>query len=343
MQRLADLPRLGATALLALFWFASAWGLPAWILPAWGQEPLVVTSIPLELNPEAPAERRLGALEYLGGLVLAGQGGGFGGYSGLSVDADGAGLWAISDRGHWLRLDFTRDAAGLPTGVAAAAIAPLLSATGPPLTGNVADAEGLRRDHDGSFLVSFERAHRVRRYASPLARAQPVPIPRSTQQLPANGGLESIAVLPDGRLVLIGEEALPPEAGGRTGVSPLWIGRESAWRQLGWPQHQNFRPTDAVALPDGGLLVLERDFRWLSGWAARLSRVSAGALEAREGALLAPELLAEWARPYANDNLEALDLRLGPDGSPWLYLMSDDNHSPFQRSLLMIFRLPENR
>ncbi len=338
MSRLAELSRFSAIGLLAVVVLVVTWTAPA-SAQVPGRDPLLVKGLALELNPEAPAEHRLGVLEYLGGLVLASGDGRFGGYSGLSVDADGAGLWAVSDRGHWLRLDFARDAAGIPTGIASAALAPLLDQAGKPLTGRKADAEALRRDRSGGFLVSFEREHRVWRYASPQEKPEPVPIPREVNELPSNGGLESLAVLPDGRLVLIGEEALSAQ----DAVSPVWIGAESAWRQLGWPQHQGFRPTDTVALPDGGLLVLERDFRWAAGWAARLSRVGPEDLKARPGTLLAPALLAEWARPYANDNLEALDLRPGPDGRPWLYLMSDDNHSRFQRTLLLVFRLPENQ
>jgi len=300
--------------------------------------PIVVRSVSLTLNPEAPGDTRLGALEYLGGLILASDDGRFGGYSGLSVDRDGAGLWAVSDRGHWLRLDFSRDATGLPVGVAQAQWLPLLDETGKPLSGRRGDAEALRRDAAGGFWVAFEREQRLWRYANALSRPQAVALPVAARTLPGNGGLEALALLAPGESpLLIAEEALPEAEG----YSPVWLRRGAVWRRLNWRHSGDFRPTDAVGLPDGGLLVLERDFRWASGWAARLSRVQAADLAQAEGAVLQSRLLAEWARPYANDNLEGIDTRIGPDGGIWVYLLSDDNHSRMQRSLLLVFKLLE--
>jgi hypothetical protein len=299
---------------------------------------ITVHSAILTLNPEAPAEIRLGALEYLGGLIMASDDGRFGGYSGLSLDRDGAGLWAISDRGHWLRLDFARDVAGLPISVAQARLLPLLNESGKPLSGRRGDAEALRRDAAGGFWVAFEREHRLWRYGEPLARPQALPLPPGVRRLPGNGGLESLALLaPDESPLLIAEEALPD----MPGYSPVWLRRGGTWRHLNWRHTGDFRPTDAAGLPDGGLLVLERDFRWASGWAARLSRLSADDLAQPQGAVLQPRLLADWARPHANDNLEGIDIRPGPDGGLWIYLMSDDNQSRMQRSLLLVFKLLE--
>ena len=52
-------------------------------------------------------------------------------------------------------------------------------------------------------------------------------------------------------------------------------------------------------------------------------------------------VVAEWARPSSVDNMEALDIRRAADGALWLYLLSDDNANPLQRTLLMVFRLEE--
>ncbi len=330
-------------ALILLFWAVYS--------PAWGQmpeaaRPVMVRSLALELNPEAPTERRLGRLDYLGGLILAANDDDFGGYSGLVVDNAGAGLWAVSDRGHWLRLELQRDAAGLPQGIERAWLAPLFGVgTSGRLKGQWVDAESLRRAGNGDFLVGFERRHRLLRYRPPALGAAPgaaeerLRLPPEAAKLPENGGLESVAVLaPDGAMLLIAEESLP----GESGISPVWLQQGETWRRLSWQRRGDFFPTDAVGLPDGGLLVLERAFRWLNGWGARLSRVAAADLRAApDGSVLPAEILAEWSRPYANDNLEAMDVRRAEDGTLWLYLMSDDNQSPFQRSLLMLFRLPE--
>ncbi len=333
------------------FWaiclFASAGlchGPAAFSQPANENNTLSVNSAALELNPGLPEDTRLGALRYLGGLILASDDSRFGGYSGLSVDADGGGAWAVSDRGHWLRMEFALRPDGVPGMVRIAALRPLLGPDGRVLEGRQStDAEGLRRDESGAAWVSFERRHRLLYYpGGPEGRAPPleIPLPGDIARLPGNGGLESVVLLGANNgqaadLLLLAEQPLPGEAG----FAPLWLRRAGEWTRLSWPLTGDFRPTDAVKLPGNrrNILVLERDFRWLAGWAVRLSRVSGQAIEA--GGVLQPERLAEWMRPYANDNLEAMDVRIGPDGAPWLYLMSDDNHSRSQRTLLLIFRL----
>jgi hypothetical protein len=313
----------------------------AWLLagPAVRAEPVAVRSAVLELSPTAPpeqrAEIRLGRLDYLGGLILASDQGGFGGYSGIALDSDGAGLWAISDTGHWLRLDFRRNEAGLPTDIAAAEILPLRDANGAEITRKVLnDAEGLRHLADGRWLVSFERAHRLWVYDRPggVATAT-VSVPASVGQQPNNGGIEAIAAFANGDLLLLSEDMAA--LNGAEG-SAAWLWRDGAWRDLVWPARDDFKPTDAVALENGDVIVLERYFKPVIGPKARLQRIPANGIGA--DTVLKPELLAEWAAPYSVDNMEALDVRRMPDGSLWLYVMSDDNQNILQRTLLMVFR-----
>lgn len=314
----------------SLFWLLAA--------PRAGAETVTVRSAALDLNPTAPvtarSETQLGRLDYLGGLILAGSEGGFGGYSGITVDADGAGLWAISDTGHWLRLDLRRSDTGLPVDVAAAQILPLRDANGHAISRKtLSDAESLRRLPDGRWLVSFERAHRLWIYETPGGAATAtLQAPDSVAQQPDNGGIEAIATFANGDLLLFSEDM--PAVNGREGTA-AWLWRAGAWRDLAWPARDGFKPTDAAALENGDVIVLERFYLPLIGPKARLQRIPAAALDAGD---LQPELLAEWAAPYSVDNMEALDVRRLPDGSLWLYVMSDDNRNSLQRTLLMLFR-----
>lgn len=300
--------------------------------PGW---PLVVRSAALELNPEQPGQRQIGALQYVGGLILAAEDEEFGGYSGLAVDADGRGFWAISDLGHWLRLDLVVNAGGVPERVGAARILPLRDARGQPMERKRDnDAEALRRAADGHWLVAFERWHRIWAYAEPGGpAAMAMPMPAAAVDQPGNGGIEAMAVLPDGGLLLLSEEQTIG-AEGRDGA--VWLQRNGQWLDRAWPLHDDFKPTDAVALPNGDVIVLERYFTPVNGPRARLRRLAAGALN---DARLMPTTLAEWARPVSVDNMEALDARRAADGSIWLYILSDDNRNSLQRTLLMVFRL----
>lgn len=311
-----------------LFWLTAG--------PAVRAEPVTVRTAVLEFNPTAPTETRLGRLDYLGGLILAASEGGFGGYSGIAVDADGAGLWAIADTGHWLRLDFRRNETGLPVEIAAAEILPLRDANGAEITRKtLSDAEALRHLADGRWLASFERAHRLWFYDRPGGVATgTLSVPANVAQQPGNGGIEAVAVFANGDLLLFSEDMAAVNGGDG---SAAWLWRQGAWRDLVWPVRDDFRPTDAVALDNGDVIVLERYFKPVIGPKARLQRISAASMQGNE-TVLQPELLAEWAAPYSVDNMEALDVRRMPDGSLWLYVMSDDNQNILQRTLLMVFR-----
>lgn len=301
-------------------------------------DPVILRTAALQLNPDDPPQARVGRLDYLGGLIIASDSRDFGGYSGMALDPDGAGLWAISDTGHWLRLDFQRNEAGLPVGVNAARIEPLRDANGAVLARKVlSDAEGLRRLPDGRWLVSFERAHRLWFYNTPGGAASgTLVVPPAVAQQPDNGGIEAIAAFSSGDLLLFSEE-MPAMKGISEDGNAAWLWRDGAWHDLAWPARGDFKPTDAVALNNGDVIVLERFFTLLDGPKARLQRIPAASI--RPGAVLQPELLAEWTRPVSVDNMEALDLRTASDGSLLLYVMSDDNQNPLQRTLLMVFRL----
>lgn len=315
--------------------------LPAQALgPAARAEPVEVRSAALDLDVATPAQRRLGRLDYLGGLILASEDGGFGSYSGMAVDADGGGLWAVSDTGHWLRLDFRLAADGLPADIAKAEIQPLRDARGAAISSKaLSDAEGLRRLPDGRWLVSFERAHRLWFYDAPGGAATgTLSVPAGLAQQPANGGIEALAAFRNGDLLLLSEDMAVAATGAQPAGHAAWLWRDGAWRDAIWPARDDFKPTDAVALDNGDAIVLERYFSLLVGPKARLQRLRATTWQAGQ---LQPELLAEWARPLSVDNMEALDARRMPDGSLWLYVMSDDNQNPLQRTLLMVFRLAE--
>ncbi len=83
--------------------------------------------------------------------------------------------------------------------------------------------------------------------------------------------------------------------------------------------------------------MLERKFSFSSGFAIRIRRIAGAAI--KPGALLdGPALLAADSR-YQIDNMEGLAVRTGAGGETLLTLISDDNNSLFQRTLLLQFGL----
>ena len=63
------------------------------------------------------------------------------------------------------------------------------------------------------------------------------------------------------------------------------------------------------------------------------------AAQLKPGRTVQAEELARLHVPYAVDNLEGLYATRGPRGETLLWLMSDNNFNPLQRTILLLFEL----
>lgn len=297
---------------------------------------LLLRAAPVALDPADPRRNGLGKLRYLGGLAITSPDPALGGLSGLWVSPDGRELRAISDQGWWLSAKLAYGPGGGPARLEQGRLGPLLDPAGRPLEGKrERDAEGLAAQ-GGGFLVSFERHHRLWRYPPPQGlsgRPQPLSLPAWLTASPKNSGVEAMTVLADGRLLLLAEDA-QPGAAATLGA----LGDGARWQRLSYRLHADFKPTALAALPQGGCLVLERAYSPALGARARLGWLPPEQLHPR--AELAPLLLAELLPPLTTDNFEGLALAPAPEGGWRVFLLSDDNYSPAQRTLLLLFHLP---
>lgn len=297
-------------------------------------------STPVPLDPLHPNRHQVGRLEFRGGLSLAPGAADIGGLSALAVLEDGHQFIAISDVGRVVSGRMVFDAAGRLRGVTDLASKPLPDTSGQPVQGRRRDSEGLARLPGGGWVVSFEREHRLMRYPPGLGRSDglptPIPLPPGLDKAPDNGGIESVTVLADGRLLAIEEGDDPENVNHRAWVGGL--GAKSGWARLTYRSARSFRPTDATTLPSGDVVVLERYASWFGGVAARLALVPASAIIA--GAVLEGEELARLEPPMSVDNFEGIAAVPGRSGETLIYLVSDDNFSPLQRTLLLQFALP---
>jgi hypothetical protein len=246
---------------------------------------------------------------------------------------DGSSILAVSDVGTWLKLELTHDDAGVLTGVGAARIEPLLDEAGKPVAGKEwSDAEEIA-EADGQFFVSFERRHRIWRYASaagmPDGPAHMVSVPDAVKSLPENAGAEAMHVASDGTLLLVGEGGT-----GRPGESAAWLGRDQLWTKLAVERSEGFEPTSLAQSAGRDILLLERRYTESDGPAARISILVMSAFNTR----VAGFTLGTLRLPLSADNFEAMALRAAPDGATYVYLLSDDNQSDQQRTLLLQFR-----
>jgi len=330
-------PRLSAAPLFFSACLAAA--------PAAAQEaqdraapaPVTLSSRSVALDADDPRHDRVGRLSWRGGIEITARGSRVGGLSGLLVSADGARLLAVSDRAYWLTADLVYDTAGRLTGVADGQMARLRDVNGKALSKRtLRDAESLASLTGGTLMVSFERAHRLWCYdlddRRPTGRATPWPAPDGLAEAPRNGGLEALTELSDGSLLALTEDL--DDGDGKTGY--LW--RHGAWSRLTYLAEPGFKPTGASRLPDSDdVLVIERRVSTFSGFHVRLVRIAAADIQ--PGARLRGEELARWGAPLTVDNFEGLAARRGADGEILIYLLSDDNFSLFQRTLLLMFAL----
>jgi len=154
----------------------------------------------------------------------------------------------------------------------------------------------------------------------------------------ANHGIEALAMITAGRLkgtLVAFAERLTDRGGNLTG----WLIGGPSPGTITLKPIEGFDITDAAALPDGGLVILERRFRYSEGIKMRIRRVSAA--ELKPGAVIKGEVLLEATDSLNIDNMEAIGVHRRASGETIITLMSDDNFSPLQRTLIMQFTLPD--
>lgn len=334
----------------------------------------------------APREDPASVLSLLGaGPLIVPYGahaGGFrvGGLSALARAADGTWLALVDGEGETparvvrLAFEVSGNGAATPAGKTPLQM-PLAAIPLAGFTGKTLDAEGMAVEPAGEMLVSSEIEPSIREFspAGKLLRALPVPelfVAANQRGVRGNLGFESLTLSPGGEaLWTANERALQQDA-------PEDLARPSPVRLLRYGKRGgDFVPggqfvymvepiarpgqgggfktrglSDLLALPDGGLLALEREFVEGRGMAIQIFRVSlAGATdvsgtESLAGRSYTPArktLVYDFARPgFVPDNIEGMAFgpRL-PDGSPTVVLVSDNNFLPFEQTQIVALRL----
>lgn len=307
-------------------------------ISGWGPRPEEWASVRLSvraapLAPSAPDMEGVGKLRYRGGIELASEDPRFGGLSGLYVDGDGR-LLAVSDQGEWFAARLVHDDAGQLIGLADPRMARLHGEDGRPLgEKRDADAEGLTRLPDGRFAVSFEQVHVVRLYdldrRGPAAASQKTIRLAGANKLDDNDSIEALAAMDDA--LLIGAEGV------RDPGAPFWIAPLNADTPVAAAgrsrTQEGFGLVSLDRLPDGDFIAMERFFAPLIGVRIFIRRVrQSGLAEGRwEG-----EPIVELTPPIALDNFEGIAAVKQGDGVR-LYIVSDDNFSRSQKTLLYAF------
>ncbi|KIZ48084.1 twin-arginine translocation pathway signal [Rhodopseudomonas palustris] len=289
-----------------------------------------------------PSHLRFGALQFRSGLVLTSGFRGFGGLSALRLDAKGERFITISDKANWFtgRIVYAGDQM---TGLTEVEAAPMLGPDGATLTSrrwydteSMAFAEGIA-------YVGIERVNRIVRFDfardGVRARGEPIAVPPGVRKLPNNKGLESLVFVPKGRklagtLIAISERGLDADGN----IIGFLIGGPSPG-SFAVRRTDNYDISDATLLPAGDLLLLERKFSLLTGVGIRIRRIALDTLA--PGAVIDGRTIFDADLGHEIDNMEGLSTHVDGNGDTVLTMVSDDNFSMIQRTLLLQFTLIE--
>jgi len=254
-------------------------------------------------------------VSYGGGLILRGPN--LHGLSDLKIEGDRA--WAVADFGDLVRFTIRLDRNGRLTSADSAINRPLTDPDGAVLTPKAnADAEGLALLPDGRVLISFERDHRIWSYGTD-ANSRPMRVSTPEHPFEDNQGIEGLSAAPDGKWLALGE------AGG------AWLCDADACAPLPnapTSYDDGFLTTGADIDPTGGWFIVQRLFVPPLNLQARVRHM------APDGTLSAP--LIHLRPPASTDNFEGIAAVPTATGMR-LYLLSDDNDTFVQKTLLLAF------
>jgi hypothetical protein len=304
-------------------------------------ESIEVRAKPIPLFDARDASHlRFGSLQYRSGLVLTSPFRGFGGLSGLRLDAKGERFTAISDHGDWFTGRIVYNGSEM-AGLADVEAAPMLGADGKPLAARGwYDTESLAFD-GGTAYVGIERVNQIVKFDfgrdGVRARGEAIPAPPGIRKLPNNKGLETLVVVPKGQplagtLIAISERGLDVDGN----IIGFLIGGKTPGT-FAVRRSKDFDISDAVLLPSGDLLLLERKFSWLSGIGIRIRRIAQNTV--MPDATIDGPAIFDADLGYEVDNMEGLDAHVAADGATVLTMISDDNFSMLQRTMLLQFTL----
>lgn len=291
------------------------------------QEPLPIdlTATPVSLGDAAQIARRIPeTVTVSGAWELTSSNSNVGGLSGLALlpPPEGGGLLAVSDAGAFVWIDLQN---GAPSG---AKISYMQGSDGNTLTGKAeGDAEGLVWS-EGLALVSFERSFRIEAFAlsacgaaARAARVANLPGQHNGRNVDENQGPEAIFLEADGALGFGYEGMLSTSPLGRVLANGTaeWTG-ESAPA----PSLHGLVGREIVPLPNGTARTVEMFRAWDPLQGNRI-RLTWGTGEAETLTL---------SRPLLVDNFEGLAAEALSDQLIRVWIVSDNNFSARQKTLL---------
>jgi hypothetical protein len=326
------------------------------VLPPAEPAALVITAKPVPLNKDNPKQTRVGELIYRGGLELRSANKDFGGISGMRLwDKDT--VLAVTDAGSWVCFKLVEEEGQL-VGVKGIAIAPILDKHGKTGTKADRDVESVSVWAESNLFqskgaaITLEKLNEIWAYKGLYCSPEGIrdvpaefhlPIAHSTDW-PSNGGAEAADISLDlnySESLILAEEMPGAVPDSRHGI---YYSIEDHWEgypadrdyELSFVPPAGFSPTDVNRINShyfpNAAFVLNRKFSPASGVAASIVYVE----NVKAGGVLNGREIARFKPPLTVDNMEGIFIT-EDRGRISIYIISDDNFSGLQRTLLMKF------
>lgn len=282
----------------------------------------------LKLPPREVLKAHLGPFELEGAWHMKLGSYKFGGYSALVPLPDGR-LLAISDFGRFLA--FT------PPGVAQRTPRHGTLINDPRNDKRGVDSESAARDpKTGTIWLGVEYLNGFVRLGPNWAQSGRSR-PKSMAGWGENAGPEAMTRLADGRFVALSEGArewLWPRHHDGVVFPADPVAQPSDGKPFTFDGPSAFDPVDMAQLPDGRVLVLMRTLIWPlpERFAGRIA--IGGPARIREGETWHVTEVARLASTLPVDNFEGMAVVPRADGKLIVWLISDDNQTQLQRTLL---------
>jgi len=202
------------------------------------------------------------------------------------------------------------------------------------------DSESLAVTPDGLGLrIGLERSNLMCAFSAAAPGAATLVHVAAMAGWPRNQGAEAMASLPHKGMAIIGESR-----DGADDARPLlWYAGDPALAdtkltQMRYLPPKGFKPSDAVFLPDGRMLVLNRRYQLSAGRSSALAIVPAFA--PREGDVVEGKTLARIASQPVAGNYEGMAIA-SHEGGTTIWLVSDDNFAHPGRTILLRLELDD--
>jgi hypothetical protein len=311
-----------AIAVLALMVAPGTWVRSPIAKPDFSQI-LTVTPLPTEGFD-------LGEVELVGAWHLESPNSHFGSYSALLAMPD-CQLFSASDTGKLLRFP-------MPDCEGETVPEPVIErfAGRSVMKKKLIDIESLARDpQTGRLWVGYEGTNTIERLESDLTGAKSVR-PAAMRGWSSNSGPEAMARLDNGHFIVISE--------GREGYwdsdypALLFEGdplEEPGVRNFSFEPPAGYRPVDMAQMPDGRVLILVREFVLGLPPTFNVKMVVVDPADIAVGEVWRGREIASISAPELEDNYEGLAIEQGEGDLLDLWLISDDNNTSFQRTMLL--------